>query len=195
MTARATRIYLAGPEVFHPRAREIGEAKCRLCADAGFEGVFPLDAELDLIGLAPAERARRISLANEALIRSCDAMIANMTPFRGVSADAGTAFEIGFMRALGRPIFAYSHASQDFAARSRTYRTQSPLPFDIDRPGIDIEDFGLAENLMLDVAVSEAGEPIVRGSLSPNRPELDDLNLFERCLALVRAHLIADTDT
>ena len=30
--------------------------------------------------------------ANEDLMRSCDALIANLTPFRGVSMDAGTAF-------------------------------------------------------------------------------------------------------
>ena len=190
MSTIAPRIYLAGPEVFHPRAREIGAAKCRLCAEMGLEGVFPLDADLDLIGLSPAEKARRISLANEALIRSADAMVANMTPFRGVSVDAGTAFEIGFMRALGRPIFAYSHTNLDFATRSRTYRSQAAPTFDIDRPGIDIEDFGLAENLMLDVAVSESGATILRGAQT-NRPELDDFELFGRCLEAAHRHLIA----
>ena len=48
------RIYLAGPEVFHPRAKEIGEAKARLCAAAGFEGIFPLDTSLELTGLSKA---------------------------------------------------------------------------------------------------------------------------------------------
>ena len=42
--ASPRRIYLAGPEVFLPDARVIGEAKARLCAAAGFEGIFPLDA-------------------------------------------------------------------------------------------------------------------------------------------------------
>src|ERR1700693_5055681 len=77
MTQRLPRIYLAGPEVFLPDARAIGTEKCRLAAEAGFEGAFPLDAQLDLARLPPAEQARRISQANEGLMRSCDALIAN----------------------------------------------------------------------------------------------------------------------
>ena len=37
-------------------------------------------------------------------MRSCQLCIANLTPFRGVSMDSGTAYEVGFMRALGRPV-------------------------------------------------------------------------------------------
>jgi nucleoside 2-deoxyribosyltransferase len=36
-------------------------------------------------------------------------MIVNLTPFLGPSADVGSAYEMGFMRTLGRPIFAYSN--------------------------------------------------------------------------------------
>ena len=53
-------------------------------------------------------------------MRSCDLLIANCTPFRGVSMDVGTAFEIGFMRALGRPVFGYSNTPADYAARVHT---------------------------------------------------------------------------
>ncbi len=56
-----------------------------MCAKHGFEGVFPLDASLDLTGLTKGESARRISAANEGLMRSCDLLIANVTPFRGVA--------------------------------------------------------------------------------------------------------------
>src|SRR6476620_7652217 len=61
MSARASRhrIYLAGPEVFLPNAREVGEGKRRIAAEAGFEGVFPLDNALDLAGLSKTEQARR----------------------------------------------------------------------------------------------------------------------------------------
>jgi nucleoside 2-deoxyribosyltransferase len=41
----------------------------------------------------------RIASHNEALIRSYDVIIANLTPFRRPSADAGTVYEVGFMRA------------------------------------------------------------------------------------------------
>ena len=42
-------------------------------------------------------------------MRGCDAMIVNLTPFRGPSADVGSAYEMGFMRELGRTIFAYTN--------------------------------------------------------------------------------------
>src|SRR5512138_113602 len=64
------RIYLAGPEVFLPDALAVGARKAALCAQHGLEGVFPLDAQLDLSGLAKPEAARRISEGNERLMRS-----------------------------------------------------------------------------------------------------------------------------
>lgn len=160
-TAERPRVYLAGPEVFLPDAAEIGAEKCRLAGAAGFEGVFPLDVALDLGGLPQAECARRIALANEALIRSSDVMIANLTPFRGVSMDSGTAFEVGYMRALGRPVLGYTNAGDDFAARSRRYREGVRLPFDGDRPDVAIENFGMMENLMIAVAHTESGADVI----------------------------------
>jgi Nucleoside 2-deoxyribosyltransferase len=40
-----------------------------------------------------------IRSAMERVMRGCDAMIVNLTPFRGPSADVGSAYEMGFMRA------------------------------------------------------------------------------------------------
>ena len=45
----------------------MGAQKAALCAKHGFEGVFPLDASLDLAGLSKREQALRISAANEGL--------------------------------------------------------------------------------------------------------------------------------
>ncbi len=156
------RLYLAGPEVFLPNAHAIGAAKSAICADHGLAGVFPLDGDLDLDGLSPAQQARRISLANEGLMRSCGAIIANMTPFRGAAMDSGTAFEVGFMRALGQPVFGYSNVASDYAARARAIRSIGLPAGDFDADGVEIEDFGLAENLMIAVAVSETGSDVVR---------------------------------
>ncbi len=137
------RIYLAGPEVFLPDALAVGAHKAALCAEHGLEGVFPLDAGLDLAGLAKPEQARRISAANEGLMRSCAGLIANLTPFRGVSMDAGTAFEVGFMRALGRPVLGYTNVTADYRERAEAWRRAVPhltLP-DADHPEAEIEDF------------------------------------------------------
>jgi nucleoside 2-deoxyribosyltransferase len=179
---RRLRVYLAGPEVFLPNAREVGAEKCRLAAEAGLEGAFPLDADLKLQGLTPAEQAQRISAANEALMRSCDALIANLTPFRGVSADAGTTFEVGFMRALGRPVSGYTNVTADYAERAQKFRTRGASPHDGDRAGVAIEEFGLADNLMLEIAIGASGCRLVRHSVAAGA-ELTDLAAFAECLA------------
>ena len=49
---------------------------------------------------------------------SADAIIANLTPFRGIAADTGTCFELGYMCAQGKPAFAYTNVRADNAART-----------------------------------------------------------------------------
>lgn len=41
------RIYLAGPDVFYPNQTEIFRIKKSICANFGFEGVDPLDTQID----------------------------------------------------------------------------------------------------------------------------------------------------
>jgi nucleoside 2-deoxyribosyltransferase len=180
------RIYLAGPEVFFPNATAQGEIKRRLCAEYGFEGVYPLDNVVEGIEhLSPQEVARRISHGNEGLMRSCDLLIANCTPFRGVSMDVGTAFEIGFMRALGRPVLGYSNTPDDYAARVRETAARAVGIWDTESHAADIEDFGLAENLMIAVAILDAGGQFVTETVPVERM-LSDLAGFRRCLDLAQ---------
>jgi nucleoside 2-deoxyribosyltransferase len=189
MTQRRPRIYLAGPEVFLPDARAIGAEKCRLAAEAGLEGAFPLDAQLDLAHLPPAKQARAISLANEGLMRSCDGIVANLTPFRGVSMDSGTAFEVGFMQALGRPMMGYTNVSAGYTERAHAFRARGPAAMDGDRHDLEIEAFGLAENLMIEVAITESGGRVVRRDVVVGA-ELTDLAAYVECLADI-ARLLA----
>jgi nucleoside 2-deoxyribosyltransferase len=175
------RVYLAGPEVFLHDAIAMGARKVALCAQYGLEGVFPLDAQLGLAGLAKPEAARRISEANEGLMRSCAGLIANLTPFRGVSMDSGTAFEVGFMRALGRPVLGYTNAAADYRARAEIYRSAPPPLPDFDDPEAEIEDFDGAENLMIEVAILASGGSVIRTAVAPGQ-EMRDLAGFEACL-------------
>jgi nucleoside 2-deoxyribosyltransferase len=194
MAVEQPRIYLAGPEVFHPKASALGAEKQRICRAAGLEGIYPLDNALDLARLAKPEQARRIALANEALMRSCDAVIANLTPFRGASMDVGTAFEVGFMRALGRPVFAYSNTARGYVDRCRVYRKAPRLPFDLDRPGLEIEDFDLTENLMIAVAVLESGIDVVVPVGEDGPPALEELGVFSACVARAAPFLGSTAD-
>ena len=61
------RIYLAGPDVFRPDAAGHGRRLVALCAQHGFDAVFPLDESLPA-GLPGSEAARRIYQANLAHI-------------------------------------------------------------------------------------------------------------------------------
>jgi nucleoside 2-deoxyribosyltransferase len=180
------RIYLAGPEVFLPDPLAMGARKAALCRKYGFEGVFPLDASLDLTGLSKLEQASRISSANEGLMRGCNAVIANLTPFRGVSMDSGTAFEVGFMRALGRPVFGYTNVTAGYHERADLYRRATPGLPDADGPDIDIENFDCAENLMIEAAILAGGGQVVRTAVSRGQ-EMRDLAGFEACLVQARA--------
>ena len=181
------RLYLAGPEVFLPDAAAVGAAKVALCVRHGFEGLFPLDAALDLSGLAKPAQARRISDANEGLMRSCAGLIANLTPFRGVSADSGTAFEVGFMRALGRPVFGYSNVLADYVERSQTFRAERLAQPDADAANVAIEDFDGAENLMIEQAIIASGGRIERAAAARGH-EMRDLAGFEASLLQARRH-------
>ncbi len=182
------RVYLAGPEVFLPDAVAKGREKCAVAGEMGFDGVFPLDAALDLSGLSKLEQARRISLANEGLMRTCDALIANLTPFRGVSMDAGTAFEVGFMRALGRPVAGFANVTDDYATRARAFRAARRIPGDCDGPDVEVEDFGLGENLMIEIAIIESGLSVARATVAPGQ-EMRDLTAFRTALAGLRSVL------
>ena len=182
------RIYLAGPEVFLREALEIAERKKAICLKHGFDGVFPLDASLDLRGLRPGVAGLRISQANESLIRTCDALIANMTPFRGIGMDAGTAFEMGFMRALGRPVLGYTNSRESLLDRTRgeirTRRTAGGRHEDADR--MMVEDHGFADNLMLEGAVIAAGARVVRHRAVRSK-RYTDLTAFAACVRSLRS--------
>ena len=43
------------------------------------------------------------------MMDAADAIIANLTPFRGPSADAGTVYELGYMAGRGKLCLAYSN--------------------------------------------------------------------------------------
>ena len=195
-TARP-KVYLAGPEVFLRNAIEAGAAKVEICARHGLEGRYPLDAQLDLGDLTLAERAYDIARANERLIGECDAVIANLTPFRGPGMDTGTAYEVGFMRGKGKPVFGYSNHHFSFFDRVRKF---DPKPLK-HRPGSEptmafedsermgVEQFGLNENLMIVSAIHASGGAMVIGR-TKRRDRYTDLAAFEECLKQAVAILI-----
>lgn len=136
------KVYLAGPDVFHPQAQERGDYLRRLCLEHGLEGLYPLDNELPA-GLSGATAARWICAANLAMLRSADAVLANLEAFRGQEPDSGTVFEMGVAIALGKPVWCYFRP----AGALRDQLRHGPDGRDAD--GFLVEDFDLPRNLML----------------------------------------------
>lgn len=185
------RIYLAGPDVFLPEPEARAAALKALAARHGLIGVSPLDP----VGDEPAEwsglsEAMRIAARNEAHMRSCDALIANLTPFRGPSADVGTVYELGFMRALGRPVFGWSNTTRPLTERTldtragRARRVADGAWCDDER--LLIEAFGLTDNLMIEGGIAMSGGALVTQDV-PAGQRWTDLAAFQRCLVAVAA--------
>jgi nucleoside 2-deoxyribosyltransferase len=144
------RLYLAGPDVFRPDAADYGRRLVALCAEHGFDAVFPLSDSLPQ-GLAPHALARHIYAANIAHIAACDAVVANLDFFRGPEPDSGTCFEVGYATALGKPVVGHVPEEGSFADRIRARHPQAAGSGGRDAQGWELEEFGLPLNLMLAV--------------------------------------------
>jgi nucleoside 2-deoxyribosyltransferase len=146
------RLYLAGPDVFRPDAAACGRRFAALCAEHGFEGVFPLNGALPRDLATPQELAAHIYRANIAHIECCDAVLANLDFFRGPEPDSGTCFEVGYAIARGKPVVGYVPEEGSLAQRIRRRHPQVVgVAGNVDAHGWELEEFGLPLNLMLGV--------------------------------------------
>ena len=173
--------------MFLPNAVAHAHAKLAICARHGIEGLPPLNENVDLAGLTPSAAWQAIFAADLSMMEAADVVIANLTPFRGASADAGTLVELGWFLGRGKPAFAYSNTATPFAERSRALTARVPDPV----PGLKVEGFGLPDNLMIPGAVLHAGgHPIV---LPRDGQSLafDALDMFEACVAMASRSLRA----
>ncbi len=119
-------------------------------------------------------------------------MIANITPFQGPSADVGTAFEMGFMRALGKPIFAYSNDARPFSERVNDFwggRLRAHLTGEREAPDSMIANgLKLADNLMLIGAVFTSGGYLSVRDTSIGESSIE-LSAFTSCVQVAAQRL------
>lgn len=140
------RIYLAGFDVFRADSLAHGERLKALCREYGYEGLYPLDNQAPA-GLCGPALADWIYRQNVTLIRRADLVMANLNPFRGAEPDSGTAFEVGYAVALGKPVWAYAQDGRPLIEQLPAQR--APDGRHVDAEGYTVEDFGLPLNLML----------------------------------------------
>ena len=169
------KLYLAGPEVFLPNATEMAEKQRQLCEKYGFISLHPMDNNINLSDQS-MQTAVQIYRSDVSQIRECNIVVANCNTFRGMLMDDGTAYEIGYGNALGKPAYGYIAS-----LNSLTERTRSQYPCrqladgtTIDQDGYLVtDDFGTSINLMMQCGMLDTGGRLVEGD-------------FEACLQAIR---------
>lgn len=167
------RIYLAGPMVFYPDPRSVFTRMKVICRRLGIEGVSPLDNQIGLEGLAP-DRAllERIVTADMELMDTLDGGLFCLDGFRrSPEMDAGTAFEVGYMRALRKPIAGWTGDPRPYPTKVRDYFKAmglglTPAPAGAvggtsgttrDPDGILVHSEGCLQNAMIDLGIATSG--------------------------------------
>lgn len=176
------KIYIAGPDVFYPKAVEIGEAKKAICAKYGFVGVFPLDLlPNDLFSNPRYNNAQRADICKKACIegvRSCDIVVANMSPFRGTGMDVGTAAEMAAADMIHKPVYGYSTDSRTYlekliATGELVFKDECYF----DQDGQIVENLDRIDNCM----VTECCQKII----FPDDTATTNLEVFEKAIAYI----------
>lgn len=150
------KIYIAGPDVFRLDWPEFARQVMAVCEQHGVTPIFPIpdDENMDQPGLegvvtqGSPEMAQEIMLECISSIHSADAIIANLTPFRGDEPDSGTVFEVATAYTLGKPVVGYTTDNRTIMER----HPDAPVTDAggrVDRQGCLIEHFGLPCNLMV----------------------------------------------
>jgi nucleoside 2-deoxyribosyltransferase len=130
------RVYLAGPDVFFRNCGAIFAERTHMCETLGLDALVPVDGT--------KLTAHAIFEGNVALIEAADGVIANISPFRGPHCDVGTAWEMAYAVAKGKPVFAYSSDPRPLIERIAGVGLDGR-----DAEGNLAEHFGLVENLMI----------------------------------------------
>ncbi|MEO0368685.1 MAG: nucleoside 2-deoxyribosyltransferase [Pseudomonadota bacterium] len=174
-------VYLAGPEVFLPKPVEAGEKKKALISELNEKhewpfklvGLYPMDNEIEDFAL-DFKTGIKIYDANIDLMDKAHYIAANMIRFRGPSMDVGTAFEMGYMRGAGKPVFAYYDAEPFYGQaespglypdRVRSLYEIDPEDPNKDVHGQSIESFEMADNLMM-IGALESGNAKIEATFS-----------------------------
>lgn len=157
------KVYVAGPDVFLSDAVDQLEHVRDLLASHGMKALIPLDNDEDLNFSDKLDTAQKIYKGNVKMIDQADAVLANIQPFRGDHMDPGTAFEIGYAIAKGKPVYCYTTYAKSEMVNRIEGTVGDGRHWDFN--GMSVEDFGMTENLMITVPARGVYETLLEAVL------------------------------
>ena len=160
------KIYISGPQYMLPDAEEYKNNQLKLCEQYGFQGLHPLDTDIDFAEAGPVV-AKNLYTSLEVMMRECDVIVADCNPLRGALMDDGAAYELGYCNALRKPSYGYVAELNSLSASIIKYfslEKNSEGKY-IDSHGYEVgDDFGTTINLMMQHGMSESGGRLIAGS-------------------------------
>ncbi len=164
-------IYIAGPDVFELDSIKIGQKFKKLCLMYNFNGLYPLDNEVDF-NQKKEKIAQDIYGQNIKLINKADIIIANLNSFRGKEPDSGTVWECAYAFAKGKKVYGYLENKQSYINTFKEEETQIINYVKCDKDKRVIEDFNYPLNLMLSCSIYKT----IEGSFEDVLKEIKDEN-------------------
>jgi nucleoside 2-deoxyribosyltransferase len=156
--------------VFDPDPQAVFARMKAICAECGLQGVAPLDGQIGLEGLPPGRPLlQAIVRADIGLMENVDAGVFCLDNFRrGTEMDAGTAFEVGYMKALGKPLAGWTRDIRTYPQRVAAFFGDGLVGAEAgavggtsgllrDPDGVLVHSEGCAQNAMVHVGIELAG--------------------------------------
>ena len=115
------KIYIAGPECFYPRGKEMLASMRKKAESYGFGVTLPNDNPLDMSSENLRDHAYSIFRDLQADMNETTILIADLEAYRGSEPDSGTIFEIGMAYAKGALCYGYTRDKRNLACKDQKY--------------------------------------------------------------------------
>lgn len=166
------KIFIAIPKIISTVAIE---AMRKEVSEAGFTAIFAVDVLLQME--AGSSSIITFNALCEAMQR-CTVLIANLTPCLGVEPDSDVIFQLGYMAALGKPVFSFTNDPRtlyervrewngaEFTERLGNKQGETTLLFKYDRNGMRIENMGINDHskAIEDPGPDSYNDPMLEGA-------------------------------
>lgn len=142
------RVYLADLVRYEENADEIYQVCRELCASYGLEAVTPLDgisAFLKTENVNPYTRAAVLAKNYRRLVAGCDAVLADLSNYRGYECANDVGFECGMGFSMGKKLFGYMEDTRPCIEKIPHLGETAGFR---DMTGSNVENFNYPINLM-----------------------------------------------